>query len=610
MYFLLAISPAERGEIVAILPELLRTVFDDFENRSESFSDYDIDAVISKAVKAHKGEGNEVTDELIAESIAFSFCEDYQNEQAGWGTYYGPMSVIAKGDKVYEHPSMQSLTPEILDYWQVRSKETIHPLLQNRYADLVWDFSQKIRCKAADISVAHTVIDSAIRYSNEKRYEHRVEAMHILNRAMSIALSINDQERVSNVIDAVLKFEEDCRNEDNDMAWGFAYDLFNRHKKIKLTDEQRQRITKGLEEVLDMVAYHDDEKNIDPFKAEDTAIRLAEFYRKQNRPDDIRRVLLLYANTFLCISKQANSMLAVTWLRKVYDNLTRFNIKDEADKIAAMMRERGANTKNEMAKISHKMEVSKEEIDKYLSEVLEGDADEASRRFITDFIPNPSEAERQLKDISKETVLWGLLSQVAVDENGREVCKIGSVQDDLEGRVVARMSQNMQVEAFFLNITLREWIKRFEITAESLTDLLMISLLYQEDRRTLLYKGIEAYLEGDYIAAVHILIPQIENALRQLLIVTGQNTYKPGRHGGLNLRILDDILRDQVVEQVFGSNSVKYLKVLLTDPRGWNIRNDICHGIRVITENNPMLIDRIIHVILMLSKVHDNEKEM
>ena len=426
---------------------------------------------------------------------------------------------------------------------------------------------------------------------------------------MSIALSINDQGRVSRVADAVLKFEEDGKNEDSDGAWCFGCDLFTSHKKIKLTDEQKQKITNGLEKVLNMVAYHGGEKTIDPFKAKDVAIRLAEFYRKQSRPDDIRRVLLLYANTFLYISKQAKSMLAVTWLRKVYDNLIRFNIKDEADKIAVIMRERGANTKNEMAKISHEMEVSRDDIDKYLTEVLKGEVEQASHQFIAYFIPDPSEAEKQLKDISTKTELWGLFSQVVVDENGREVCKIGSVQDDLEGRVVAQMSQNMQVEAFFLNITLKEWIKRFKITAESLTDMLMISPLYQEDRRTLLYKGIKAYLEGDYISAIHILIPQIENALRQLLAITGQNTYKPGRYGGLNLRVLDDILRNQAIEQVFDSNVVKYLKVLLTDPRGWNIRNNICHGIGVISKDDPMPVDRIIHVILMLSKVRKNEKE-
>lgn len=50
---------------------------------------------------------------LIWELMAFAFIENYQNDESGWGTYFGPIFVgINKEGKVIEYPSLRRVTSE------------------------------------------------------------------------------------------------------------------------------------------------------------------------------------------------------------------------------------------------------------------------------------------------------------------------------------------------------------------------------------------------------------------------------------------------------------------------------------------------------------------
>ena len=87
----------------------------------------------------------------------------------------------------------------------------------------------------------------------------------------------------------------------------------------------------------------------------------------------------------------------------------------------------------------------------------------------------------------------------------------------------------------------------------------------------------------------------------------GGATLRKNRQGGLQLRTFDDLLRDKRVEDCFGTDSSFYFRVLLTDQRGWNMRNDVCHGISPVGVFNYSTADRIMHVVLLcLAQVKEN----
>jgi Domain of unknown function (DUF4209) len=100
-----------------------------------------------------------------------------------------------------------------------------------------------------------------------------------------------------------------------------------------------------------------------------------------------------------------------------------------------------------------------------------------------------------------------------------------------------------------------------------------------------------------------MLIPQVEGTLRNLLRLAGGSTYKPHRLGGLMLKTLDDLLREEAVVTGLGENVVHYLRVLFTDQRGY----DVCHGIAAVAAFSSQLTDRIFHALLVLALLRERE---
>jgi len=54
------------------------------------------------------------------------------------------------------------------------------------------------------------------------------------------------------------------------------------------------------------------------------------------------------------------------------------------------------------------------------------------------------------------------------------------------------------------------------LNTESIVSYLFLSPIFEEERRNFLIKGIKAYLDDDFLVALHILIPQIEASIRNL----------------------------------------------------------------------------------------------
>lgn len=127
------------------------------------------------------------------------------------------------------------------------------------------------------------------------------------------------------------------------------------------------------------------------------------------------------------------------------------------------------------------------------------------------------------------------------------------------------------------------------------------------EEKTFLFKGIKAYLDDDFLVALHILIPQIEASIRNLAEKIGAPILKPSRSGGFHYKNLDDLLTDENIIDVLGEDMCLYLRTLLTDPRGWNLRNNICHGISPIETFNQIAADRVFHVLLCLALVKEEK---
>jgi hypothetical protein len=243
-----------------------------------------------------------------------------------------------------------------------------------------------------------------------------------------------------------------------------------------------------------------------------------------------------------------------------------------------------------------------------VEEMTGGSEEEAILRLVVGYLPLRDGIKDQLSKIANDAVLLFLISREIYDRRGRVVASVGSLDDDLEGHIVLQMSENIAISRAFLDAVLSRFVERHCLGASALTQHIRRASVFLSERASIIERGLEAYLNGDHLTAAHVLIPQIENAIRELVELQGAAVLKPGRGGGFQLKTLDELLRDPIVKSALGDDLALYLRVLLTDQRGWNLRNDVCHGLLPAEAFQKPLTDRLLHALLCLSLIRASDE--
>ncbi len=588
-------------------PQTYEEIIRSFENSKELFDEHDVSNQLRHfASKITK----ELPKNFLAEMMAFGFSEDYQDSDTGWGTFYGPMLVMPNREgQIMESPSIRLVDAEMLSYWSERANQSKHPILKARYADLVWDFSRRVTGRTGDPSMARIAVGGYIDIAQKHLYEHDFDVAKKLKRALSLALSINDGPLIQKAKETIISSEAYIATGGNTKNRGFSYDLLIEQNRVPLTEDEKKAIIESLEQWLTIVADVGDQELFDPFAAEEAAVRLAKYYRKIDDQDKAQEALLKYGNAFLEPSKTASALVASSWLQKVYTTFRQFALMKEADEIAVELRKIGAKSKDEMVPVTGEMKISKEQLNSFIDTLTEGEMEEALSQIASHFFLDKNEVESQVKEIAKKTVLSNLVTQEIQDYRGMPVAKIGPLHEDMDGHVVYHMAQDMSISTVFLRPVIERLSSKFNVTPKDVSDYLYKSPIFDKAKISIIEEGLKAFLEGDHMVTAHLLIPQIEDALRNLLEMSGGSVYKPRRSGGLLLKTLDEVLRDDIITELLGENLSFYLRVLLTDPRGWNLRNIVCHGICPATAFNSDMTDRVFHALLLLSHIREKEKD-
>ena len=132
----------------------------------------------------------------------------------------------------------------------------------------------------------------------------------------------------------------------------------------------------------------------------------------------------------------------------------------------------------------------------------------------------------------------------------------------------------------------------------------------EENKISVIYKGFERYFRKDYISSLHILVPSLESLIREMLffqgcpvtIVSSEVTQSEN-----TLSSLFDTEKNEKVLSIFGNDLHKYIKYILVEKTGFNIRNIIAHGLVKESECNLFTCLLIIQLYIILLKF--NEKE-
>lgn len=555
--------------------------------------------------------------EELAEYIAFQFLAHYPDNDTGWNTYHGPMFVLPnKQGQVVEFPSIKQIDQEILVYWKKRANESKHPVLINRYADLVFDFEPVILGKGIDFSMAQKVIDSIIDICNlnlDKNIDYKLR----LERALRLAIQINDIARIQKLKETIVATECRYAEDDKPGLWGYAFEwlILDKTGKIGLSDDEKNVLIDDMEKRLQRLVSVEDP---DPWDVECAVRLLAQYYSVNSDEGNLKRVLNDYETAFRK-NKYANSdgMLISNYLEKligIYLDYAIFQFaKDARARIINELGNLGERGKFAMHEISTEITIDNKHISEFVEAIFGKDNPNSLERVIlnlaVNFILRKKNEEDHLKGLSKNHPLSYLVNHVMAAEEGYPVAKFGSISDDYDKHLLETSSNNLHFHAVFMRIAFDKMRELY--TPEQVLDVLFLSPVYRDEDRDYVLKLLKSFWAKDYLVTCCLSIPIIEDAVRNLYRVNNQTYIRPNDDGGYDVLSLEGLLDRGLIKIVFGKvgeDIEYYFRVLLTERVGWNLRNNFAHGINKRLFESEDAASRLIHVLFCLSLIRKKEE--
>lgn len=587
------------------IPATLAGALQDKDSSNDDFDVTYFSFVLERMLDECAKGSNEEHKACFAEIAALQMPLVNNFKRSKWDTRYSPvMEGRLEDGTPYFFPDIANFDAAVIKYWGKRATDAKHPVFRARYADVVWDMTKAATGGKPPFEMAQIAIDAYIecgtRFPNTDTAEVRLE------RALEISLSVRDNIRANTTLLAMVNLLDSTDFPISRLTW--LFDLPYRMNGVRFSAEQESKVIRGIESDLHRICGSENPVGL---VAKELALRLATYYEKLGQRNEVKRVIRCYGESLYKFAGKAQGHVAMHWLQEAYGIYLKYGLKEEAENFQIAAKEKGDEAKEQLIRNSQIFEIPADEMDEFLSDITKGSLEETLRRIAIIFLPKLDEVGKQLEETQEQAKLLSMIPFAKMGEN-QVIARAGSIEADREGRMMFQMSDNLRYMAFFLGKALDFTRKKYEFTTKSILPILFQSPLFDPSRTLLFEQAIEAYLGSDYVKTIHILVPQIEHCLRQLLAMLGKPTNKH-RRSDLSVMIeksLNDILEDEpAIQQCLGDDVTFYLRVLLCDPRGTNVRNNLAHGLLKTSDFSRSLSDRLIHVLLLLAQLCDNDRE-
>jgi Domain of unknown function (DUF4209) len=344
-----------------------------------------------------------------------------------------------------------------------------------------------------------------------------------------------------------------------------------------------------------------DTKVFDPFIARDAADRLKRWREQAGEVAEARRAAQTAGAAFEQAAGGAAALTAIAWLS---DQVQRYReIGDEAGaaRVEQAIRQRAPEMKTEMTRISVPLEIKQEELAEWTDKVAGDNLKDGFAGFATIGLSRESRIADSVRELAEQAPLMSIIPVSVIGTDGFDAAKIGSVEKDIEGRTLHHAANRIGWFAPFLNVAMSKIREKHGLDLEQFMAWLSDASVFTAERLPLVREGLAAWFAEDYVKAIHVLVPQVEAAVRELLIAIGGSVMRPDRnYGGFMAAGLGDVLHDARFRTHIPTDLRFHLRVLYSDPRGINLRNEVAHGLAA-----PALFDRgvanwVVHTLVVL----------
>lgn len=450
------------------------------------------------------------------------------------------------------------------------------PELKSRIADVLW--IRKRDYKVAQLAM-ESYLDAATVLEDPENWTQCAER---IERAFRLALMLGKK---AEILGKVIKHMEVVLDK-----YGDKDPLFLSQRLMSLLLEVRQGDPKKYIKLSNDIANKaDSEGNFS--RARSYWEIKARWHRLENDLNGEKEALINAAETYVKEAATANSNLiaashqqhAIEAYRRIGSN------KEKIEELHKTLIKYQEKSLNEMGTFSVE--------GKDLSDVIEESINKVKGKALYDaifelvlMVPSPrvQEVRKQVEETAEKYPLQFLVSAVVVNENGKVIGRHSNMLSDDPDEVEKAIKEHMYKQAAFhhhiYTQSLIEPVRR-QINLEHNTrvyDFIRITSnnpFVPKGREYLYAQGLKAGMDGNYVVAMHLLIPQVEHSIRYILSQMGQITSGIDSIGIQDERSLNTTLYLPKLVELIDENIVFDLQGLLVERFGSSLRNRLAHGL-------------------------------
>lgn len=473
----------------------------------------------------------------------------------------------------------EDLKPQELDALQANVEEVADPEYQSRIFDVLW--LRQRNAQYAQRAVA-AYIESAERLTNDPHWPYVRDR---LERALRLAAKIDPRGAVRERALKAIEAQVNANQEDMSKR-ALATALIRLLVEFRAGDASQQiTICEGFaDEHIQANDHH---------RARSVLDILAKLYKATNDPNSREKALERFAATFSDeaeLFEKASNYLAAhqSWSDAIAAFRNRTGLRSRLPALQERYEQAGAKAREGMATITSPGISITEHVAASRAAVKGQDWMAACYLLVGKISLIGSVQLRESAIEQARGSITSFIETTILDGAGRTVAILPSMMSTdpaqqetaIRGRMnrLADLQRKITVHAQIIPM-LKQILDEHEIDAEKIAQLSRNSLLVPEDRVEPIVAGLLHGFKFDFSTALHLLVPQLENALRQHLLANGISPFDVGAQGVQKAWGLPRILNDDFMQESLGEDCIYELKSLLVDDLGQNFRHMLAHGL-------------------------------
>lgn len=483
----------------------------------------------------------------------------------------------------------EDFTSAELDFFEKILNDIDEPWLKARLADLLW----LIR-KSKNPDHARIAIESYISHPIDPETWHR-DVDDCWERAARLSMQIRDFDKLNEIKSQLFS------------AFGIEYpsskfmtlwlaDLMDR---VSIDHDFREDIAPRLFQI------GEDQKNTGDFNAARSYFELAaKKYQQCGDEKDWLDSLISIANCFeqeADLRSDGSNMVANSFYEnaiQAYRSIpikhrSTYGVDNKIQSVRKKIAETGEASLGEMGLIKTPGIDISDMAQSSIAHVTGKQNLEEALMYYTGLYNGPeiSKLKSSAKDMMQQSPLSSLFGSSHMSSDGRVVAKtpaanLGAGDDDPSNQAVLnrQIQQQLAIETQLvvkgqILPALRQLLMEHRVTREFIEAACHFSPIVPQDREKLLGYALWKGFEYDFGIAIHLLCPQVEHIVRTQLKNAGAHTSNIDQDGIENENGLSTLMVLPEANQVFGDDLAFEIRSVFTDAIGFNLRNEVAHGL-------------------------------